>query len=340
MAAVTTSFTPTTCDPLDPLCGSWFNPISWDAFWLTVIAWVVGSLLIAFSNTLIWFWVGGLKFGARDSVPAEKVHLIAYLDFWIVIAVGMMLTSYTDLDVMNTPLVRVFGYNNVCVNFDFAPSSYALPYIYAVTLIFLILFQIVQYLSLRAHYQAGRLGQCMYQFLSKSLFFTSFTLIFFSTIFAVNPKLEDEDPDHITLILHTLPFSVLQVGVTVQAVNIALQHYSIDYWSLLGLNGTVGNICQIVNIVASIIVITFKIIVAWNAMLGKPWFDQPWIVNSGLAEAFDQAFLFLAAGLPCVYNALLIAFKYDQLPKINIAVTTIESFSAKAEDRCADCEYC
>merc|ERR1711953_764860 len=127
---------------------------------------------------------------------------------------------------------------------------------------FLILFQIVQYLSLRAHYQAGRLGQCMYQFLSKSLFFTSFTLIFFSTIFAVQPELEDEDPEHITLILHTLPFSVLQVGVTVLAMTIALQDYAMDYWSLLGFNGKVGKILQIAYIVALAVVITFKIIVA------------------------------------------------------------------------------
>jgi len=298
---------------------------------------------MAFSTTLIWFWVGGLKCGAIQSVPAEKMRLIAYLDFWLVILVGMFLTHYTDLDVMNTPLTRVFGYNNVCVNFDFAPSSYALPFLYAITLIFLILFNCVQHEILRAHNNAGRLGQSMHKFLRRSIFFTSFTFIFFSTIFAVQPELEDEDPEHITLILHTLPFSVLQVGVTVLAMTIALQDYAMDYWSLLGFNGKVGKILQIAYIVALAVVITFKIIVAWNAMLNQPWFDQTWIVSSGLAEAFDQAFLFLAAALPPIYDAFLIAFRYEQLPKISIALTTSFSFSAKEVkelDRCDDCEDC
>ena len=67
------------------------------------------------------------------TIVVEKLRLLGYAGFWVVVLVGIVLTKFVArIDLEETLLVEVFGYNNICVYFDHPPATYVLPFLWAV----------------------------------------------------------------------------------------------------------------------------------------------------------------------------------------------------------------
>jgi CRP-like cAMP-binding protein len=103
---------------------------------------------------------------------------------------------------------EVFGYNNICIYFDHPPATYFLPTLWAITLVLLMSYMGAAWLLMRAEVLVGTLKPHLYRVLSGFKLFEAFTLVAFSTSFAVSPDGWDE-----TLYVHTVPFFLLQIGM-------------------------------------------------------------------------------------------------------------------------------
>ena len=81
----------------------------------------------------------------------EKIRLVGYTGFWMVVLMGIFLTrTFGEVDLQSTVLMEVFGYNNICVYFDHPPSTFILPWLWAVTLVLLLSYITAHWLQMRA----------------------------------------------------------------------------------------------------------------------------------------------------------------------------------------------
>jgi hypothetical protein len=60
----------------------------------------------------------------RLQVHPEALRLVAYGAFWamVLFAIAMHSLFVRGVDMDDTPLVRLFGYNNICIYWDYTPS--------------------------------------------------------------------------------------------------------------------------------------------------------------------------------------------------------------------------
>lgn len=169
--------------------------------------------------------------GGDISFVVEELRLAGYVGFWLIVLTGMVLTRlYSGIDMDQTILTRVFGYNNICVYFDFAPATHVLPFLWAVTLVMLLCYLGAQWLQMRAEVQQRELTPRLYSVLTKLKVFEATMLLAFSTIFAVQP----EEWNH-TLLIHTAPFVMLQIGLVSLAISNTVHGIKSGYWSSLAL---------------------------------------------------------------------------------------------------------
>jgi hypothetical protein len=249
-------------------------------------------------------------------IVVEKLRLLGYAGFWVVVVTGVVLTKlFSKIDVHDTLLTEVFGYNNICVYFDSPPSTYILPLLWAITLVFLLAYLAAHWLQMKAEVQEGNMDPQLYRILTRMKVFEAFTMVGFSTIFAVKP----EGWDH-TLVIHTTPFFLLQIGMISLALSNTLHGINGGYWRRLGLPEWF-NRGAIVYCVLFGLVVCFKIPVATNAMAGSPWWKQTETFKV-VAVSFDRAFLLFAAVLPMVKSAYLLYAKSDKLEVVRIATST------------------
>jgi hypothetical protein len=259
----------------------------------------------------------------------EKLRLIGYAGFWVVVITGIVLTRmFADLDIENSLLTEVFGYNNICVYFDYAPSTSVLPFLWAVTLVFLLLYIVVHWIHMRNEVKAGTLTPKLYHTLTSLKIFEALTLISFTTIFAVNPG-EPSHHDH-SLIIHTAPFFLLQLGMVSLAMSNTLHGIKSGYWQRLDLPSWFAK-GAIVYCIIFAMVVAFKIPVATNAMvlaymtpaelsaLGDTiwWQQTPQLKN--IAMMVDKLFLICAAVVPMMKAGYLVLYRSD---KIDVVVIT------------------
>jgi len=245
----------------------------------------------------------------------EKLRLMGYGGFWVVVITGIILTRFfSNVDLENSLLVEVFGYNNICVYFDHPPSTYVLPLLWAVTLVMLLTYIVAQWLHMRVEVQRGTLKSGLYKVLTSLKAFEAFTFISFSTIFAVSP----EGHDH-TLYIHTAPFFLLQFGMVSLAMSNTLHGIKSGYWARLDLPSWFSK-AAIVYCLFFAMIVAFKIPVTTNAMADYPWWEKSDALLN-VAGIFDKMFLFCAALVPMAMAAFLLYFRSDKIDVVILKPT-------------------
>lgn len=242
----------------------------------------------------------------------EKLRLIGYGSFWVVVLTGIALTKiFGHVHLDETVLVEVFGYNNICVYFDHPPSTYVLPLLWAITLVLMLGYMGAHWLQMRAEVMEGTLSPNLYRFLSGSKLFEAFTFMAVSVIFAVSPDGWDK-----TLYIHTAPFFLLQIGLVSLAMSNTLHGIKSGYWRRLDLPPWFETAAKAYCVFFALIVL-FKIPAATNAMAGSPWWDQTDTFKS-VAELADRLFMLCAAIIPMAKAAYLVWTRGDRLEVIQI----------------------
>jgi hypothetical protein len=247
------------------------------------------------------------------SFVVEKLRLRGYAGFWVVVVTGVILTRFfSSVDMEHTLLHQVFGYNNICVYFDYPPSNYVLPFLWAITLVLLLMYIAAHWLHMRAEVQQGTLSLPLYRTLAGLKAFEAFTLVSFSTIFAVSPEGWDR-----TLYIHTAPFFLLQLGMVSLALSNTLHGIRSGYWRRLGMPAWFVK-GAIAYCVVFAMIVAFKVPVATNAMANGRWWVQTDSLER-LAGVVDTAFLVCAAIIPMMKASYLVYLRSDDLDVVRLA---------------------
>lgn len=256
------------------------------------------------------------KGATRDEslvLVVEKLRLQGYAAFWVVVGTGIVLTRrFSGLDLSDTLLVQVFGYNNICVYFDYPPANYVLPGLWAIALVLLLMYVAGHWLHMRAEVQRGTLSVALYRTLSTLKGFEAVTLVLFSIIFAVSP----EGRDH-TLYIHTAPFFLLQLGMVSLAMSNTLHGIRSGYWRRLEMPEWFIKGAVVYCVVFALIV-AFKIPVATNAMANEAFWVQTLFLER-LAGWVDKGFLVCAAVIPMMKAAYLVYLRGDDIDRVRLS---------------------
>lgn len=259
----------------------------------------------------------------RASIPGgditfvvEKLRLLGYGGFWVIVLTGIVLTRlFAQVDMDRTVLTEVFGYNNICVYFDYPPATFVLPFLWAITLALLLCYLAAQWLQMRAEVEEGTLSPELYRQITRAKVFEAAMLMAFSTIFAVQP----EGHDH-TLFIHTVPFFLLQFGLVSLAVSNTVHGIRSGYWASLDLPSWFVPGAKL-YLVGFALIVGFKIPVAINAMAGRIWWDQtPSLAR--VAHVVDVLFLIAAAIIPMVKAAYFVWGRPDKLKVVRLSART------------------
>lgn len=248
-------------------------------------------------------------------LTVEKLRMRGYIGFWVVVLVGVVLTkaNYTEAQLADSLLVQVFGYNNICVYFDFSPSNRVLPVLWAFTLVFLLTYIVAHWLQMRGEVDAKLLTPAVYRTLSGLKGFEAITLIVFTNIFAVSPH----SPPDATLWIHTTPFFLLQFGMVSLAMSNTLHGIKSGYWRRLGLPDWFFTAAKVYCGLFALVVL-FKVPYGAMAMANLPadsWAPE-WLQFT--AWIMDHVFLLFAAIVPMLKAGYLLKFKHDELEVVRL----------------------
>lgn len=160
-------------------------------------------------------WIKVNKVGEEREISlfvvVEVLRFIFYLWFVVIIITGVTLTIGFVDEEFKTTITSVFGSLNVCAFFDFPPSTYILPTLYAIQLVVIYQYSIVSVFRAWIAKEEKKIsGASLCLYVGAFIYF-AFSAAVFSTIFAIQP-----DPKHpVTVLIHTIPFTNLIISLTV-----------------------------------------------------------------------------------------------------------------------------
>jgi len=175
------------------------------------------------------------------SLYLDDVRIAMYSTFLFLSILGGILTKYaTDIFSVKPTLIDWwFGSTNLCVVFDFSPSSLVIPAFYAVFLIFWILMEALLWFRQKEAYMAGQISRGWYWLLNYFRIQESLSAIYFTTIFAVNPDLRElSEGNPTTMIIHTVPYFFMIIAFTNLAIGDVLYDLFTGFASIRGMSET------------------------------------------------------------------------------------------------------
>ena len=160
------------------------------------------------------------------------------------------------------PLTDLFGVLSVCVYFDYPPATYVLPTFYAVELIFAYLYAMAMIFRAWVSKAEGKIHQWEFLVFTSAIVYFALSMSFFSTIFAVQPDLENPD----TISVHTVPYTNLMIALAVLQIAVTWYGFKVS-WAQMNMPSWLY--CVSYNMVGGIIfTTTVKLFCHINAMTG------------------------------------------------------------------------
>jgi len=174
------------------------------------------------------------------SIFLDDVRVALSSTFILMAFLGLGLTRYAThvLEEKPTILDWWYGSTNICVLFDFPPSSYILPAFYT---IFLLLWVSMTALLWVRQKQASlepeaQISKPWYYFLNCLRILEVLSAMYFSTIFAVNPDPIDlAKGNPVTMYIHTVPYLFMLIAFTTSASSDAIYDLFTGFASFKGL---------------------------------------------------------------------------------------------------------
>jgi hypothetical protein len=228
-------------------------------------------------------------------VHPETLRLVTYGLFWVMVvsAVIFFNTLVTGVDLTDTPLVRMFGYNNVCIFWDYTPSRELTAMIYPFVEYPLITYIVLSFVQIHRDYIAGDLPGWFYKYCQITLPVQIVLMAWFRMIFVVQ-AFEN-------VVGHTLGFLGLQVALVLVAMQNAMYwtaHKDNLYIKRLGPKGTLIAAWTYVGAIA--LNTAIKLTLAISLFAGAPVLDLSTPLGATVAGTADRAWLLLCAIMPVI----------------------------------------
>jgi hypothetical protein len=214
----------------------------------------------------------GLEKEIEFSVVVEFFRFIFYCWFLAIVVVGMALTygvTAKENKMFYEVIEGVFGSVNICAYFDFAPSTYVLPVMYAIEIMLIYKYSALSIFRAwiaKLENKISGLALCLY---SCTFLYFCISACLFSLIFAVQPN--PHDPK--TILIHTIPFTNLILSLTLMQIAVTWFGRKVSWKGLTHKSKFTHNIvkrARWILLFALIITSTFKVLHHINA-LGEVW---------------------------------------------------------------------
>jgi len=247
------------------------------------------------------------------TIQVEKLRLISYFGFWGFVAFSVIVSKITVFPYMScvidgvdkfgtdcTDLKRVFGFNNICINWDYAPSVQLTGMVYPIFEYSFLLYILLDYCQIKNDMLNG-IFPAQKAKLMKTMFWIKVVLVaWFRMIFIC--KVTDgpiiigalEIP---AVVAHTLGFWGLQWGLVLVAFeNVLYLTYRKQGMWCFSPESTVKLAYLYLTLLASLTALKF----IWSASIFASETSTPIIPNS-VARYFDRGWMILAAVCPIFF---------------------------------------
>ncbi|GAB5358670.1 hypothetical protein AAMO2058_000478200 [Amorphochlora amoebiformis] len=239
----------------------------------------------------------------------------------IVCVVLTLIFGTKDLD--NSVVKFVFGYNNICVYWDYPPSAYIAPIFYSFIMSIFLSWHIAFWLRLRSQASNGGISLWLFRLLTGMKVFEVIVLLCFSLTLAVDPEDEEGHDNKVDekVYIHVFPFIGLQLGLVSMAISSTIHGVQTGYWENMGFGKwTVRGV--IVYCVIFALIVGYKIPTSINYMLEGRWFERTEALGR-LSHGVDVLFLLFAGVAPMLKTMYLLYYKRNQLSVIVIDLATV-----------------
>lgn len=275
-------------------------------------------------------------------VHPESLRVVTYLAFWIMVGCAVLFHTYLVKDedihpfdganigadpsreerMAATPLVEQFGYNNICIYWDYTPSRELTAMIYPIVEYPLVAYLILTFLQIRASYRSGELPLWFLRF-SICCFVVKLILVaWFRMIFVVIAFKN--------VIGHTLGFQGLQLALIV----ICLENFiggflwgkaTGKWWKLPYLTVTQTTVVAGLYVALLVTVTIIKLTLVISIFANNPVVDSTTDSGAAFSHAMDRMWLLLAAVCP-----LFIALHLRRTePSIEITIRKLPPISGE-----------
>lgn len=254
---------------------------------------------------------GGSTAPTVYTLQVESLRFTAYCFFWFMCAFAAVVSTFTVAPTLGpcpltegaeptygmhcSVLMATFGFNNICVYWDYAPSREATALVYPLFEYSILAYVILDFLQMKNDHDNGLLKDGMYK-TSKVLLWVKIVLIAWFRMIFVCSVFNDPIPFFGTempaVVAHTLGFFGMQFALILIAFeNVAYAYYTDK--EIFGMSASLSKILAAVYLVILALVTVLKI--SWASSIfiyGTPWIDAPW------PHIFDRTWMLLVAFLP------------------------------------------
>ena len=234
----------------------------------------------------------------------ESFRLFAYFAFWFMVMLAIVITKlFVDVDMSTTPLVEKFGYNNICINWDYSPAREVTAMFYPLVEIPLLGYIILTFFQARqdTFKQGSPVGPKFYYFCLFALPFEIILLVWFRMIFVIDA--------FSNVVGHTAGFQGLQVVLVIVSVQNGLYNYirgqifpflkEEGYFKLSKKKGKMYTAILTLTYVAVVAVVTVsKLTIVITLFAGSPLIDGKTPEGARAAYAFDLVWMIVSAVMP------------------------------------------
>jgi len=244
----------------------------------------------------------------------EGFRLFTYTSFWLMCVFAFIVSMTTVKNYLGpcplqegdeptygmhcSDLQRTFGFNNICVYWDYSPARELTAMVYPIFEYSMVAYIIVNYLQIKNDFENQRIGTKIYKPASILLWVKLLFVAWFRMIFVVSVTQEPisifgtEIP---AVVGHTLGFFGMQFALILIAFEdiVYIFYKEIPMWPMSV--KTTKNM-SVLYLVLLIIVTALKI--SWASSIfvsGIPWFVDPW------PHILDRVWLVLAAVMPFLF---------------------------------------
>ena len=228
----------------------------------------------------------------RLQVHPEALRLVAYGAFWAMVLFAIVMHSLfvRGVDMDDTPLVRLFGYNNICIYWDYTPSRELTALFYPLVEFPLLAYVVLNWLQVRQSYRQGAAPKWLYRLSSALLPVKLVLLSWFRMVFVV---IAFEDTKG-----HTLGFQGLQLSLVLVALQDVLYMEALRIaWPRVGRKLT--RALHWAYFAALTLVTFLKLLIVLTLFYASaPVVDPKTSSGATFCQILDRLWMLLAAVLP------------------------------------------
>ena len=140
---------------------------------------------------------------------AELLQFSFLLWFIMIMLVGISVTLGFVEEDYRAVIKYIFGSVNVCVFFDFPPTTYVLPTAYAMFPVLVFQYCIMSILTAWNALEDKKISTGSFMMYTCTFIYSFCSSLFFATSFAIQPDLKQQE----TILLHSLPFTNIVIAL-------------------------------------------------------------------------------------------------------------------------------